>query len=197
MKPPCISDEQPPTGGSPSFATTPGTNSRTPRRPTVMKIREGVYCAQGYALANVHFVIAERSVVVIDTAESVTAARAVLRDFRKICPLPVSYIIYTHHHGDHVRGAKVFQSASTRIIAQRKMPEERAKVALLLPYRTRTDRLQFGLALEERERGVSHASYGESGYVPPDITFDTEHRFEEGNVRFEIYHAPGESVDHG
>lgn len=35
-----------------------------------------------------------------------------------------------------------------------------------------------------------------SGYIPPNILFDEEHSFDEGGVRFELYHTQGETVDH-
>lgn len=161
-----------------------------------MQVTERVYLAHGYSLSNIIFVATQESVVLIDTGESMAAAQAALNAFRQVCQLPVSYIIYTHHHGDHIRGASVFHTPATRVIAQRRLPLERDKVARLLQYRTRVDRLQFGLALAADQRGVSHARRGRSGYVPPDITFDKEYCFTEGGVRFELYHAPGESFDH-
>ena len=75
--------------------------------PELIRVNPHVYCATGYALGNVIFVLTERSVVVVDTTEGQAPAQAVLRDFRKVSGLPVSYIIYTHHHGDHIHGAKV------------------------------------------------------------------------------------------
>src|SRR5437870_13327121 len=71
-------------------------------KPELLKITERVYCATGYALGNVIYIRTDKSVVVVDTTESPLAARATLEAFRAVCPFPVSYIIYTHHHGDHV-----------------------------------------------------------------------------------------------
>jgi glyoxylase-like metal-dependent hydrolase (beta-lactamase superfamily II) len=34
-----------------------------------------------------------------------------------------------------------------------------------------------------------------NGYVPPHILVNQDHRFTEGGVMFELYHAPGETVD--
>jgi alkyl sulfatase BDS1-like metallo-beta-lactamase superfamily hydrolase len=44
--------------------------------------------------------------------------------------------------------------------------------------------------------GVDLLHPGESGYIPPQITFDEEYKFTEGGVRFELYHTLGETVDH-
>jgi glyoxylase-like metal-dependent hydrolase (beta-lactamase superfamily II) len=81
----------------------------------------------------------------------------VFDELRKICRLPVSHIIYTYFHDDHVRSASVFHEPSTKIIAQRRMPEEREKLEKLLPYRTRANTLQFGAMLDGEARGVSLA----------------------------------------
>ena len=166
------------------------TSEIIPNHQHVCRVTERVYVAHGYSISNIIFVVTATSVVVIDSGESVVAARSSLAKFRESCDLPISYIIYTHFHGDHIRGANAIRMPGTRIIAHRSMPGELARVQMLLPYRTRVDRLQFGLALDRRHRGVSHQERGESGFVPPDITFETEYKFVEGGIRFELYHAP-------
>jgi alkyl sulfatase BDS1-like metallo-beta-lactamase superfamily hydrolase len=169
----------------------------------LIKVTDRVFVASGYALGNVIFLVTDKSVVVVDTTESQEAARAILAEFRKISPLPVSYIIYTHNHGDHTRGARVFKGGATKIIAQKLLPGELAKYDLLNQYNRRVAHYQFGGKLPEAERGVSLAlpidgktPVPPSGYVPPDILFDDEYKFEEGGVRFELYHTQGETPDH-
>jgi linear primary-alkylsulfatase len=173
-----------------------GTKGDTPRTAQLIRVNDRVYCATDYAISNVLYVITGKSVVVIDTTESMTAARASLGEFRKICSLPVSHIIYTHFHGDHIRGAKVFHTPSTQVIAQKRMPEEIANVNRMLPYRRRVTALQFGFHLRPEQRGVTLLNEPESGYVPPDILFDEQYEFKEGDLSFQLYHAQGETVDH-
>jgi len=165
-------------------------------QPQLLRVSDNVYSATGYAISNVLYVITGRSVVVIDTTESMTAAGASFHEFRKLCPLPVSYIIYTHFHGDHIRGARAFHEPSTRVIAQRRLPEEVAYVTRMLPYRKRVTALQFGFGLKIERRGVTLVEERQSGYIPPDILFDEEYRFREGDLNFELYHTQGETVDH-
>jgi alkyl sulfatase BDS1-like metallo-beta-lactamase superfamily hydrolase len=169
----------------------------------LIKVTDRVYVASGYALGNAIFLLTDKSVVVVDTTESQEAARATLAEFRKVSQLPVSYIIYTHNHGDHIRGAKVFKGDQTKIIAQRLMPVELAKYELLNQYNRRVAHYQFGGKLPVAERGVSLAlpidgktPVPPSGYLPPDILFDDEYKFEEGGVRFDVYHTQGETPDH-
>lgn len=49
-----------------------------------IKVTDRVYCATGYALGNVIFVVTEKSVVVIDTTESMQSARRALEEIRKV-----------------------------------------------------------------------------------------------------------------
>ena len=179
--------------GQPDSALKVGARFDSPR---LLRIHDRIFCATGYAISNVIYVVTGKGVVVIDTTESVTSARASMEEFRKFCQLPVSHIIYTHFHGDHIRGAKVFHESSTRVIAQRKLPEEVAYVARMLPYRKRVTALQFGFQLELKQRGVAMVSELENGYVPPDILFDEEYRFRAGDLSFELFHTQGETADH-
>jgi glyoxylase-like metal-dependent hydrolase (beta-lactamase superfamily II) len=176
------------------LASTLAVDGRKTRTPEIIKVTDGVYCAHGYALGNVLLVVTERSTVVIDTTESPKAACAVLEDLREISQLPISYIIYTHHHGDQTHGAKTFHTPETKVIAQRLLPQEIARNNLFVPYRKRVTANQFvGVRAVS---GAAPRAELDSGCIPPDITFDEEYRFEEGSVTFELYHAEGETVDH-
>jgi glyoxylase-like metal-dependent hydrolase (beta-lactamase superfamily II) len=111
--------------------------------PEVIRVNDHVYCATGFALGNVIFVLTDRSVVVVDTTEGQAPARAAFEDFRKISTLPVSYIIYTHFHGDHINGAKVFAGPSTKVIAQENHAEELRKYRLMVGYNRRLNEVQW------------------------------------------------------
>lgn len=185
------------------FAAGSGQAQFRGQKPELIKVTDRVYSATGYALGNVIFVITDQSVVVVDTTESPISARETLQEFRKVCKLPISHIIYTHHHGDHINGAKVFKGETTKIIAHRNFPQEFAKYKLLTIYNRRLNAVQFGASLPEAERGVTLATIRdgmpnppENGYLPPDVLFDDKHLFEEGGVHFELYHTQGETLDH-
>jgi glyoxylase-like metal-dependent hydrolase (beta-lactamase superfamily II)/SAM-dependent methyltransferase len=187
---------------------------RPPRRPRLVKVSDRIYASLDYAISNVLYVVTGSSVVVVDTAESTDSAQAAFAEFRKVCPLPISHIIYTHFHGDHTGGATVFHEPGTQVIAQRRMPQEREKMIELLPFRSRVDELQFGASLDAGERGISltrHSRKGrpptrpflidaskfqDGGYIPPNTTFSEEYHFEEGGIRFELYRTEGETFDH-
>ena len=138
--------------------------------------------------------------VVIDSTESPMTARVCFEAFRKICRLPVAYLIYTHFHGDHTRGANVFCEAKTTIIAHKLLPKELAKVDMLNRYYRRATEIQFSFRslprrLENLKRVVFISLQRENGYLPPHVLVNKYYRFTEGGVIFELYHAPGETLD--
>jgi glyoxylase-like metal-dependent hydrolase (beta-lactamase superfamily II)/cyclopropane fatty-acyl-phospholipid synthase-like methyltransferase len=164
------------------------------RESELIQIADGIYAARGFGGSNVLFVVTAGSVVVIDTGESVGAASAALAELRKTCPLPISHIIYTHHHGDHIGGARALYSPGTHVVAHRALPEEITRHDLVRAYRRQ--RLADPLDEAGSEPGTTSAASPQDGYVPPDILFDDHHRFEEGGIAFELCHAPGETTDH-
>jgi alkyl sulfatase BDS1-like metallo-beta-lactamase superfamily hydrolase len=94
----------------------------------------------------------------------------------------------------------VFKGGGTKIIAQRNHTEELRKYVMLAGYNTRLNAIQFGSALPEELRGARLAidarDPGERGYIPPQVMFDDEYKFEEGGTKFELYHTIGETFDH-
>lgn len=182
------------------LASLPAAAQLSQDKPELIRVNPHVYCATGYALGNVIFTLTDRSVVVVDTTEGQAPARQILDDFRKVSTLPVSYIVYTHFHGDHINGAKVFAGPDTKVIAQRNHTEELRKYRLMAGYNRMLNQVQWGAHIPREDRGASLGidllHPGESGYIPPQITFDEEYRFTEGGVRFELYHTEGETVDH-
>ncbi len=178
-----------------TFAVTGRAQSALNPKQEFIKVNDHVYCAVGYALGNVSYVTTSAGVVVIDTTESPAAAQATLTEFRKVSQAPISYIIYTHFHGDHINGAKVFKGDGTKIIAQRRHVAELAKYQMLGAYNQRLNAIQFGASLPKEQRAVSLTA-GDKGYLPPDILFDEEYLFAEGGMQFELYHTQGETVDH-
>jgi alkyl sulfatase BDS1-like metallo-beta-lactamase superfamily hydrolase len=179
-------------------AQTANAQLRTPE-PKIIKVTDRVYVATGYALANLIFVVTDDSVVIVDTTESMTVAADLLGEIRKVTDKPISHIIYTHFHGDHINGARALAGDRPQIIAQKLHTPELEKYQKLMFYNQRLNAQQFGASLPPEERGISLALEGRQlviGYVPPTRTFDDQYAFEAGGVRFELYHAPGETLDH-
>lgn len=70
-------------------------------------MRESVYVAVGYAIANTIIVEGQTGLIVIDTTESLEAAAEIFSELRKITSKPIDAIVYTHNHADHVQGTEV------------------------------------------------------------------------------------------
>lgn len=78
----------------------------------------GVHGFIGYAASNVYVIEGEDALCVVDTTESTGAAKAILADLRGFTDKPVTQILYTHSHRDHISGASVFaQGRAPHVIA--------------------------------------------------------------------------------
>jgi glyoxylase-like metal-dependent hydrolase (beta-lactamase superfamily II) len=87
------------------------------------RLAEGVYAVLGdtgrgsEGRSNAGFVVTRTGVVVIDALASPAQGKTLLRTIRTITPLPVQWLILTHHHPDHTFGAIVFKRAGAKVIA--------------------------------------------------------------------------------
>jgi alkyl sulfatase BDS1-like metallo-beta-lactamase superfamily hydrolase len=99
----------------------------------VYKIGDNVYSAVGYGLANIIMVEGSDGIVIVDTGCGMDQATEVLAEFRKITTKPIKYIVYTHHHADHVGGTRAFASPAdvasgkVTIISHDSLPAEFAQ----------------------------------------------------------------------
>ena len=68
-------------------------------------------------ISNAGFIVTPAGVVVVDALGSPALATQLLAEIRKVTPLPVTHVILTHYHADHVYGLQAFKAAGARIIA--------------------------------------------------------------------------------
>src|SRR5215813_10646291 len=52
-----------------------------------------------------------------------TGGQTYLDEIKKVTDKPVKYVIYSHHHFDHIAGGKAFKDAGAQFIAHRKVKE--------------------------------------------------------------------------
>ncbi|MFZ6769818.1 MBL fold metallo-hydrolase [Undibacterium sp. Di26W] len=78
------------------------------------QIGDGVYFVSDTAYATI-FVVSDKGVIVVDPLP--TLGKAYLQAIAEVTTLPVTHIIYSHDHLDHIGAAKLFP-ASAHIIAQ-------------------------------------------------------------------------------
>ena len=70
-------------------------------------------------ISNAGFVVTPTGVVVIDALGSPTLAERLVSEIRKVTPLPVTHVIVTHYHADHIYGLQSFKANGARIIGHR------------------------------------------------------------------------------
>lgn len=146
---------------------------------TLTRLGPGVYAAIAVsgagAAANAGLVIGDEAVAVIDTFVTATAAEALLAEIRKLTPLPVRYVINTHHHIDHVAGNAVFLRQGAVLIAQRNV---RGWV------HSENLRLFGDRITPEREAQVK-------ALEPPRLGYEGELQLDLGGVRIVVRGLPG------
>lgn len=70
-------------------------------------------------ISNAAFVVTPTGVVVIDALGSPELARRLVAQIAQITPKPITHVIVTHYHADHIYGLQTFKSLGARVIAHR------------------------------------------------------------------------------
>lgn len=89
----------------------------------IRRLADAVYAVTGdtgrgsEGRSNAGFIVARGGVILIDALASPGQAKVLLRTIRTVTPLPVKWLILTHHHPDHTFGAIIFRRLGARIIA--------------------------------------------------------------------------------
>ena len=68
-------------------------------------------------ISNAAFVVTRDGVVVIDALGSPALATRLLATIKAITPLPVTHVIVTHYHADHIYGLQTLKAAGAKIVA--------------------------------------------------------------------------------
>ena len=68
-------------------------------------------------ISNAGFIVTPAGVVVVDALGSPALAQRLLAEIRRVTPLPVTHVVLTHYHADHVYGLQVFKAAGAQVIA--------------------------------------------------------------------------------
>jgi glyoxylase-like metal-dependent hydrolase (beta-lactamase superfamily II) len=99
--------------GAPAPASPPAPYATTKVADNVYVFRAGGYQAM--------FVVTPEGVIATDPIgyADKDAPAQYLVEIRKITPAPVRYVIYSHHHYDHVAGGKPFKDAGAIVVAHR------------------------------------------------------------------------------
>ncbi len=68
-------------------------------------------------ISNAGFVVTSAGVVVIDALGSPALAERLIGEIKKVTPKPITHVILTHYHADHVYGLQAFKALGAHIIA--------------------------------------------------------------------------------
>ncbi|KQT09756.1 MBL fold metallo-hydrolase [Ramlibacter sp. Leaf400] len=114
-----------------SLALAAGALSAQPQAPEVapQKVSASAWFVQGASalgspanrnfISNAGFVVTPAGVVVVDALGSPALALQLLEEIRKVTPLPVTHVVLTHYHADHVYGLQAFKAAGAKVLAHR------------------------------------------------------------------------------
>jgi glyoxylase-like metal-dependent hydrolase (beta-lactamase superfamily II) len=153
------------------------------------------------AIGNSTFIIGDQDVVVVDTGFSKSAGEVILGALRAITPRPVSLVINTHWHGDHIFGNQVFRTAfpGARFVAH---PETRAGIITgEIEYRAENQHKTVARIAELRAKATRTETEGrelrlaewqidawQGDYVLPDLLVDRHLTVMQGNRRIDVVH---------
>lgn len=127
-------------------------------------------------ISNAGFVITPGGVVVVDALGSPHMAERLLKAIARLTDKPVTDVIVTHYHADHIYGLQVFKARGARIIAH-----EGGREYL----QSDTARLR----LEASRTDLAPWIDGATRLVPADEWVSGPYRFERGGVEFLIDHV--------
>lgn len=142
----------PPAAKPPSFATT-----RVEGTDNVYVFRYGNHQSM--------FVVTPAGVIATDPIAygRPQAAHTYIEEIRKITDKPIKYLIYSHHHYDHIAGGQPFKDAGAKIIAHKRAKERLAVLkdpATPLPDETFDKKKVItlgGTTLELTYHGLNHS----------------------------------------
>jgi len=151
----------------------------------VQELSEDVYQVMG--IGNTHLINTSEGSVLFDTGLSIQAAQQI-EELKPYVEGPISHIIISHSHADHIGGVRFWREENTQIVAHRQYSEEQRYLTELEPYLHNRNRILFSWLPETTTR-VPMLKYGG---ITPDILVDhNDYKFELGGVQFEVLATPG------
>src|SRR4051812_20032365 len=112
-----------------SFATS--VQAQAPQQPpfatTKVEGTDGVYVFRNGGAQSM-FIVTKDGVIATDPIgyQRPEGVNDYINEIKKVTDKPIKYLVYSHHHFDHISGGKPFKDAGARVIAHKQ-----AKVKLL------------------------------------------------------------------
>ncbi|HEX5697937.1 MAG TPA: MBL fold metallo-hydrolase [Rhodoferax sp.] len=123
-------------------------------------------------ISNAGFVVTPAGVVLIDALGSPALATRLVAEIKKITPLPITHVLVTHYHADHIYGLQVFKDLGAKIVAHR---------AALVYLNSETAQLRLEASREQLFPWIDD----KTRLVTPDSWVDTDQDLMIGGVLFQ------------
>jgi uncharacterized sulfatase len=167
-----------------------------------VKVNERITVAGGYGFTGANMIIIDTGdgLAIVDTMEGPGATAKAKEDLGALMEKPAKNIIYTHHHGDHTGGTAAFLGEGTKVIATRAMVDMLSNYNARLMGRIMGDiSIQYNIDLRPPGQPDQPAADNKEQKSLPahvNVVFDDAYKFQQGELSFELYLAPGETTDH-
>lgn len=176
----------------------------------VLKIDDNVYKIFGYGLTSPVVFVGKTGLVVVDPGESTEHGIETQKVFREVTgiDLPVTGIVYTHNHFDHIAGVrgwvsqKDVESGKVKIYAHSTLVGAVANwasnVGTILGHRTTYTAAAYaepGVHGSVTDALGPRVQLGEVGFILPTDEFDDILKVNNGGLEFELHYVPSETDD--
>ena len=140
-------------------------------------------------------IITQNESILIDAGNSPRLARKLKTELIRNNLPPVSRIIYTHHHWDHVYGACEFAVPVTAHILCKAILEEEAKKPWGIEYLNAEIQSAPDLTASYNARARSIENWGAFRIIVPEDVFETEDVIQMDRLTIELFHVGGEHAE--
>lgn len=149
-----------------------------------------IYKATGWS--NTILVETDDGNVIIDASLGMNAARH-KNLLGAINDKPVTHVIITHGHGDHIGGLGAWLEGGAKFVAQENIVEFLHYQERLKGFFTRRNAAQFSFPLNEANANANPGNYAAA--IPEGDFFADSYSFDQGGLTFELLHTPSETYD--
>jgi glyoxylase-like metal-dependent hydrolase (beta-lactamase superfamily II) len=130
--------------------------------------------------------------LLVDAGNSPRLARKIKTELARCNLAPVSRIIYTHHHWDHVYGACEFNVPVTAHVICKAILEEESRKPWGIEYLSEEIKRNPKLTVSHTARAKSIDDWGSFRIVVPEEIFEREKLINLGGLAIELEHVGGE-----